>query len=278
MESSRGSSGFDSPYPRIFCTYQVSAEHSHRQYMASDTVFIEKLGLSVNIGRDRWGASKAQPLFISVYLHLTPNGYLTRAGESDDVRDSIHYGHLTKAVTRLVEERKEFNGIGPLVDAVAQAAFNMAGSSLGEVRIVVELPKMVLLAQGGMIVETTIGQGMGKRTKVYVKDMGFNVIVGVNEPERETKQRVVVNLEVVERENTESKVDYSEVVKRLAKDIEHMEYLTLEKMVWEITRAACLLLGEQVVETVTVRVQKLSALSFAQSSGVEMTRRVSDFR
>jgi hypothetical protein len=55
-----------------------------------------------------------------------------------------------------------------------------------------------------------------------------------------------------------------------------MEYLTLEKMVWEITRAACVILGER-IEKITVRAQKPSAISFARSSGVEMTRRMSDF-
>ena len=55
-----------------------------------------------------------------------------------------------------------------------------------------------------------------------------------------------------------------------------MDYLTLEKMVWEIARITCRLLGEQ-AEKVTVRAQKPSALSFARSSGVEITRKLADF-
>ncbi|KAF8334461.1 hypothetical protein F5887DRAFT_991270 [Amanita rubescens] len=250
--------------------------------MATDIIFIDRLGLSANIGLDTWGRRRPQPTFISVYLHLTPDGFLSRAGQSDNVKHTIDYGSLTKAVTRYVEQKEEngFQSAEQVIDGVMNKAFELAGGNGKEVRVVLELPKLVPLAEGGIAVEMTrkatpqAGAAAWQK-KVYVKDLSYSVIIGVNEPERLEKQRVVVNLEVYERENV-MPIDYPSVVRSLSKDVDRMEYLTLEKMVWEITRAACFTLGER-IEKITVRAQKPSAISFARSSGVEMTRRMSDF-
>jgi len=249
--------------------------------MATDIIFIDRLGLSANIGLDCWGRRRPQPIFISIYLHLTPNGFLSRSGQSDNVNDSVDYGSLTKAVMRYVESEKNgFNAVEQLIDGVADQAFGLAGENGKEVRVILELPKLVPLAEGGIAVEVTRRATQGTQDsgaaqkKVYVKDLSYAVIIGVNEPERRDKQRVLVNLEVYERENVT--IDYLNVVRSLSKDVECMEYFTLEKMVWEIARAVCFTLGKR-IEKITVRAQKPSALSFARSSGVEMTRRMSDF-
>lgn len=55
-----------------------------------------------------------------------------------------------------------------------------------------------------------------------------------------------------------------------------MNYFTLERMALEIARNAHGVLGGR-MEQITVRVQKPSALSFARYSGVEITRKVTDF-
>jgi len=57
--------------------------------------------------------------------------------------------------------------------------------------------------------------------------------------------------------------------------MEASSYLTLEKFVMEIIRSACL--EHKSVKAVTARAQKPSALSFAQSSGVEITRTPATF-
>ena len=55
-----------------------------------------------------------------------------------------------------------------------------------------------------------------------------------------------------------------------SQEIEVSSYLTLEKFVLQIVQSACL--ASEKSTAVTVRAQKPSALSFAQSSGVEITR------
>ena len=39
---------------------------------------------------------------ISVYLHLTLDGFLSRAGKSDSIHDTIDYGNLTNAAADYV--------------------------------------------------------------------------------------------------------------------------------------------------------------------------------
>ena len=55
-----------------------------------------------------------------------------------------------------------------------------------------------------------------------------------------------------------------------------MDYFTLERMAWEIASNAHGVLGGR-MEKITVRLQKPSALSFARYSGVEITRKSTDF-
>ena len=184
--------------------------------MATDIIFVDHLNLSASIGPDCWGRSRPQPISISVYLHLTPDGFLSRAGQSDNVNDTINYGHLTKTVTRYVEgDGKAFDSVGQLIDGVVDKTFELAGENGKEVRVLAELPKMIPLAQGGMAVEVIVTrERQVVQRKVYAKDLSFAVVIGVNEPERHEKQRVLVNLEVYERED--SKVDYPRIVRSFA--------------------------------------------------------------
>lgn len=66
-------------------------------------------------------------------------------------------------------------------------------------------------------------------------------------------------------------------------DVERSTYLTLEKLVYEIIQTAYrasdahpnsnLDARASIIDAITVRCRKPSALSFADTSGVEMTRR-----
>ena len=121
--------------------------------MTSDIVLINALHLTTTIGPDHWGKHRPQPVTLSVYLHLI-NSYLTTAGTSDDVRDSVHYGYLAKAIVARIDAANSlsppgFSDIDVLIDAVAQEAFTVAGDAATAVRVVASLPKYIRLASGG---------------------------------------------------------------------------------------------------------------------------------
>ncbi|KAJ8690788.1 hypothetical protein PTI98_012187 [Pleurotus ostreatus] len=238
--------------------------------MNMDKVFVDTLQLAAQVGSDCWGRPRSQQISLSIYLHLSPL-FLERAGISDDVEHSVHYGHLTKSITQLVQaDGAAFFSVDDLIDRVAVQAFELAGGSAVEVRVVVDLPKLILLA-GGFEVDVTLPT---RRKIVSVKDLVLFVIIGVNAPERESKQRVIVNISFVEKVGA-GWVDYAQIVDAIQKRMEATEYLTLEKFVLETVRLACVTSVN--IQAATVRAQKPSALSFAHSSGVEITREQSHF-
>jgi FolB domain-containing protein len=184
----------------------------------TDIVFVNSLELSVNVGPDRWGKSRAQPVLISIYLHLH-SSYLAAVGETDDVRDSVHYGHLSKAITNVVEADNTFSGINGLVDVVTKAAFDLAGEAAAAVKVVVDLRQMILLA-GGFSVEVITPAATSSKdapVRVIVKDMLLLTIIGVNPPEREAKQQVIINIVFVETPGNHPPVDYRNIMTQILK-------------------------------------------------------------
>ncbi|KAG1799289.1 uncharacterized protein HD556DRAFT_1457741 [Suillus plorans] len=221
----------------------------------TDVVLVDTIQLTANIGADCWGRLREQPVSITVHLHLKPS-FLEISGQSDNVLDSIHYGHLTKAVSAL---SASYTDVRALVHEVTHKAFALAGENVDAVRVVVGLPKQILLANDFEIeVITPRGKdSLQQAAKVSVKDLVMPVLIGVNPPERLAKQRVITNITFYEKAG-------------MHKEIENTAYLTLEKFVLHIVRSSCL--ASDAIEAVTTRSQKPSALSFAHSSGVEMTR------
>jgi dihydroneopterin aldolase len=196
---------------------------------ATDKVFIDTLRITIaNIGPDCWGKSRPQPLELSIYLHLQPS-FLNKSGASDDVVDSVHYGHLTKAISSLIDSKSvtregsegdAFDGIHGLVKEVAEEAFKLAGDAAAEVRIVVNAPNLILLA-GDFIVDTTISRNERGGSSplgrvVSIKDLTIPVIIGVNPPERLAKQKVVTDLIVYESDPVPH-MEYQALVTDLAK-------------------------------------------------------------
>ncbi|KAH7882671.1 Dihydroneopterin aldolase-domain-containing protein [Phlebopus sp. FC_14] len=244
---------------------------------ATDIVFLTTIQLSASVGKDCWDRARDQIVLTSIYLHLSPS-FLNKAGESDDVQDSVHYGHLINAITSLVSARQEaYPDVRTLIEQVTEAAFSLAGDHADAVRIVVELPKQILLADG-FVVEVTTPKGASSRLSpaiVTVKDLVLPVLIGVNPPERLAKQRVITNITFYEKAGGAGTVDYPTLIKKIATDIDQTDYETLEKFVLKIVQSGCS--ASEDIEAVTAKSQKPSAVSFAHSSGVEITRRRNSF-
>ncbi|KAG1750530.1 Dihydroneopterin aldolase-domain-containing protein [Suillus paluster] len=240
---------------------------------AADVVLVDTIKLAANIGADCWGRTREQPVSITVHLHLKPS-FLDVSGQSDNVADSVHYGHLTKAISEL---SGSYTDVHALVHEVTQKAFSLAGENADAVRVVVGLSKLILLAEDFEVeVITPRGQdSLQQVAKVSVKGLVMPVLIGVNPPERLAKQRVITNITFYEKSGMHQ-VNYPAIIKQISEEIENTAYLTLEKFVLQIVRSACI--ASDAIEAVTTRSQKPSALSFAHSSGVEITRYRDAFR
>jgi FolB domain-containing protein len=185
----------------------------------TDVVSINALQLSADVGPDCWNRQRAQSVHITVHLHLKPS-YLTASGRSDDVCDSVDYGHLSKAIIGVVEKKtgSSFGSIHGLMVAVTHEAFAVAGEAAVEVRVVAELPKLIQLARG-FSVELTTPRGADIDLiprKVSVTELALPAIIGVNPPERLAKQLVVTNIDFFENAGPSHPPDYQEIVSKLS--------------------------------------------------------------
>ncbi|KAG2078654.1 hypothetical protein BDR04DRAFT_998605, partial [Suillus decipiens] len=211
------------------------------------------------------GRLHEQPICITVYLRLKPS-FFEISGQSNNVIGSIHYGHLTKAVSALAAS---YADVRTLVHEVTQKAFALARENVDAVCVVFSLPKQILLANG-FEVEVITPKGkdsLQQAAKVSVKDLVMLMLIGV---ERLAKQKVITNITLYEKSGMHQ-VGYPAIIKQivLSLSIGNAAYLTLEKFVLHIIRSSCL--ASDAIEAVTTRSQKPNALSVTHSSGVETT-------
>ncbi|MEM7802919.1 MAG: dihydroneopterin aldolase [Chloroflexota bacterium] len=119
--------------------------------------------------------------------------------------------------------------------------------------------------------------------KVIIKNLLCRGILGINPDERIKKQDILVNIvlttdvrKAAASDNIEDAVNYKSITKRILQHVEEdQQDLLVEKLVTDIARI-CLFEFEG-VKTAAVRVEKPSALRFADSVGIEITRSKADF-
>jgi FolB domain-containing protein len=196
----------------------------------TDIISINSLQVSANIGPDWWGRDRHQPIIISVHLYLK-HLQLEKAGDSDDVGDSVHYGHLDKSINKLVNEAgAKFDGLRGLARAVVKAAFALAGDAVEQVKVVVEAPKLCLMADA-FGVEIIEARPKRSESRVFVKGLTLAAIIGINPPERESKQRVIFDISFFEYAiQTSGKDNYNGFISRLCRACHHLlskKYLSL---------------------------------------------------
>jgi FolB domain-containing protein len=112
--------------------------------------------------------------------------------------------------------------------------------------------------------------------RILITDLLTRCIIGINEDERREKQDVVINLILFadfsvagKTDRVEDTVDYRSIKKRIYTMVENSRYYLVEALA-EAIAAICLEHPE--IAQVMVRVEKPSALRFAKSVGVEITR------
>jgi 2-amino-4-hydroxy-6-hydroxymethyldihydropteridine diphosphokinase len=112
--------------------------------------------------------------------------------------------------------------------------------------------------------------------RILVKNLLVRMIIGINDDERRNLQDVLINVAMEVDTSTagasddiEDSVNYRTVAKRIIQMAEHSRYFLVEKLAQEI---ANLCLDDHRVISATIQVEKPSALRFARSVGVEITR------
>ncbi|MCA9918809.1 MAG: dihydroneopterin aldolase [Anaerolineales bacterium] len=117
--------------------------------------------------------------------------------------------------------------------------------------------------------------------KIIIRDLLLRGIIGINPDERVKLQDILINIviwadirQAAASDAIEDAVDYKTITKRVIQHVEESSDFLVEKLVTDIAR---LIIMEYGVERVMVRVEKPTALRFAESVGIEIERTRADF-
>ncbi|PWN54351.1 Dihydropteroate synthase [Violaceomyces palustris] len=275
-----------------------------------DIIAIKQLKVRMVVGVDNWERVQAQPVTIDASVHTD----VSKAGSSDHLPYSIHYGVLVKQLEAHCAQNR-YRSLEALAEGLAKVCiFNCHAP---RVTLNVEKPRSLLHAKsaGVQIVRTAQDyvdpQGVtasvdtqpselaslrlspssswATHDKVIVRDLVINTILGVNPWEREDRQDVRLNLVIysgLERLRQASRKtsgvadvvnrphNYRTIVRSISDYVEASSYKTVESLATSIARVAIM---QNRVERIKVRVDKPSAIMYADSAGVEVDRSRSFF-
>jgi FolB domain-containing protein len=118
--------------------------------------------------------------------------------------------------------------------------------------------------------------------KIIIRDLLLRGIVGINPDERVKKQDILINITLyadirraAASDDIAHAVNYKSITKRVIEHVEASSDHLVEKLVTDISRIV--LTEFEGVERAQVRVEKPTALRFAQSVGIEIERSREDF-
>ena len=109
--------------------------------------------------------------------------------------------------------------------------------------------------------------------KITIENLRLRTIIGINDWERETRQDVVINLElelaagtVFTRDAIDETVDYKQLNKRIIEEVERSSFFLIEKLGEHLLMVV---MEDGRVRRARVRVAKPGALRFTDSVSVE---------
>ncbi|KAJ3049583.1 trifunctional dihydropteroate synthetase, partial [Rhizophlyctis rosea] len=264
----------------------------------ADKIIVRDLEVRNIIGVDAWERSKRQPLNINITIHTS----IDASGEKDLLSESINYGTVAKVVQEF-SEKTSYRSVEALAQGIAQVC--VRDCKAGMVTVRVEKGKALLHARCAGVeitrskadidliehiqsVGTSVPHPPHSRLdavgedQIFINGLVLNTIIGVNAWEREERQRVVLDLTIHLRfdptvlieDHVPKMHNYRTITRIVSKYVEESNYKTVEAFALSVAR---LMIVTCHVPKVTVRVEKPSALVFAQGAGVEITRDRSDF-
>ena len=117
---------------------------------------------------------------------------------------------------------------------------------------------------------------MSKSDRIKITDLHLRAIIGINPDERKNLQDVLINIVLyvdsrpaAKSDDISASANYRTITKEIIKLVESSRFYLIEKLASEI---ATICLKSQQVETVSVNVQKPTALRFAKSVGITIER------
>lgn len=110
---------------------------------------------------------------------------------------------------------------------------------------------------------------------IHITDLTLKTIIGTNDWERTTKQKVVINVSLeydasaaAKSDNIGDAVDYKKITKKIISMVRKSKFHLLEKLTQNVLD---IVLEDKKIKKASVRIDKPLALRFAKSVSLERT-------
>jgi len=108
-----------------------------------------------------------------------------------------------------------------------------------------------------------------------IENLRLRTVVGIYEWEKKTRQDIIINVEIefegdkaIETDDISHSVDYKKINKEIISTIENKQYNLIERICGDVSE---IVMRNNKVKRVTVRVDKPGALRFTDSVSIETT-------
>ncbi|MCK5215472.1 MAG: dihydroneopterin aldolase [Candidatus Omnitrophica bacterium] len=111
---------------------------------------------------------------------------------------------------------------------------------------------------------------------VRIADLSLRAIIGINKWEREKKQDVIINIafdfdaqKAIQSDDINDTVDYKDMKQKIVAFVEKSNFNLVEKLADEVLN---IVMADPKVENAHIKIDKPSALRFAKSVSIELSR------
>ncbi|KAF5392836.1 hypothetical protein D9757_000963 [Collybiopsis confluens] len=255
--------------------------------------FIRVNDLLVNVllhAGSRWPPKSSKPTAQPINISIAIPHDISSAAQTDDLSQSINYSTLASTLRiRLSPDSKQEPAFVSLEEILLRSfdlllgdESNLPGARVKIVQIKPPLHCKALAIEGGATRGTSSSWNL-INLQHRIEDLECQTIIGVNAAERLERQLVRMNISIAAHPPFTSRhtLDFRALTRRLYKNVEETAYLTLEALTsfiaLETLRHLSVNAPTGYDPTVTVRAAKPYALVFADSSEVEVIRRIRDY-
>ncbi|KAJ3027755.1 UNVERIFIED_CONTAM: trifunctional dihydropteroate synthetase [Siphonaria sp. JEL0065] len=260
------------------------------------------------VGVDAWERPKHQPLVISVVVACDIAGSVKSVGDNLSSKHTVSYSEVLHTVRNFVA-KNSYRTLEALAMAIAHEIFVKSGvrnlKQEAGLTVKIEKPKALLFANyvGIEITRTRTeleelhqlleAKKLGPVTPrppqlepydhtvgndtIYIRQLALSAIIGINPWERLNKQRlffdITIHLHLISSfiivDRIPDQFNFRIMVKKISDYVEGTFFKTLEALIESVSD---ILLNDCGAPKVWIRISKPSAVAFADTAGVEITR------
>lgn len=232
----------------------------------TDRIFIDTLSFNATAGRDCWGRTRPQPLSLTIEVEAN----LQKAAHNDDLTDSINYGGLAKQLLALCDDQ-QFESMLHLAQRAAELVVTQPGA-IGQAKVELRAQKG-LLQDAGLGLQVRRGKE-GKSTQEWtwlIDGWRVPVLIGMNPPERQNKQILIIDLKLLMRTagtKSEDEISIPELMQHLSVWVDTTSFLTLERFTRDLIHEA--MHHHSSIAFANAKVSKPCAVAGARFTAIQM--------